>query len=244
MSIGEGEIVALLGRNGVGRSTTCKAVMGEVPPQGSVVFKGREIAGMKPFEVAKLGIGYVPENRDIFPGLTTRQNLILGLKPGQKDGAGTLVDGGHVQPLLQPPRAGGCGGERAVGRRAADADHVPDPDGRPGFRDDRRADRGSLAPDDPARRRHVAGDRAPRRGHPAGRTEVGHRPRHRATASMSWAMARWCSKGRRTSSASATTSARSGWRSDAPPSADGARPISRASPSDSRPGHRTRGGCR
>ena len=88
MRIGEGEIVALLGRNGVGRSTTCKAVMGEVEPHGSVSFKGREIAGRKAFEVANLGIGYVPENRDIFPGLTTRQNLILGLKPGQKDGAG------------------------------------------------------------------------------------------------------------------------------------------------------------
>ncbi len=88
LSIQEGEIVALLGRNGVGRSTTCKAVMGEVEPHGSVKFRGAEIAGRKAYEVANLGIGYVPENRDIFPGLTTRQNLILGLKPGQKDGDG------------------------------------------------------------------------------------------------------------------------------------------------------------
>ncbi len=88
MQIGEGEIVALLGRNGVGRSTTCKAIMGEVEPSGSVKFKGQEIAGKKAFEIANLGIGYVPENRDIFPGLTTRQNLLLGLKPGQKDGQG------------------------------------------------------------------------------------------------------------------------------------------------------------
>lgn len=88
MNVQEGEIVALLGRNGVGRSTTCKAIMGEVEPQGSVKFKGQEIAGKKAFEIANMGIGYVPENRDIFPGLTTRQNLILGLKPGQKDGAG------------------------------------------------------------------------------------------------------------------------------------------------------------
>ena len=88
LTINAGEIVALLGRNGVGRSTTCKAVMGEVEPKGSVRFKGQEIAGRKAFEVANLGIGYVPENRDIFPGLTTRQNLILGLKPGQKDGQG------------------------------------------------------------------------------------------------------------------------------------------------------------
>jgi branched-chain amino acid transport system ATP-binding protein len=88
LNIQEGEIVALLGRNGVGRSTTCKAIMGEVAPQGSVKFCGDEIAGKKAFEIANLGIGYVPENRDIFPGLTTRQNLILGLKPGQKEGAG------------------------------------------------------------------------------------------------------------------------------------------------------------
>lgn len=88
LDIAEGEIVALLGRNGVGRSTTCKAIMGEVPPVGRVSFKGQDIAGKKAFEVANLGIGYVPENRDIFPGLTTRQNLNLGLKPGQKDGQG------------------------------------------------------------------------------------------------------------------------------------------------------------
>ena len=81
--ISKGEIVALLGRNGVGRSTTCKAIMGEVPPVGSIKFKEEEIAGRKAFEIAKLGLGYVPENRDIFPGLTTKQNLQLGIKPGQ-----------------------------------------------------------------------------------------------------------------------------------------------------------------
>ena len=88
LQVQEGEIVALLGRNGVGRSTTCKAIIGEVPPHGSVTFRGQEIAGKKAFDIARLGLGYVPENRDIFPGLTTRQNLILGLKPGQKDGQG------------------------------------------------------------------------------------------------------------------------------------------------------------
>ena len=87
LSVGEGEIVALIGRNGVGRSTTCKAIMGEVEPHGSVQFQGREMVGRKPYEIAQAGIGYVPENRDIFPGLTTRQNLLLGLKPGQKEGA-------------------------------------------------------------------------------------------------------------------------------------------------------------
>ncbi|MEO1292633.1 MAG: ABC transporter ATP-binding protein [Pseudomonadota bacterium] len=81
--IGEGEIVSLLGRNGVGRSTTCKAIMGEVAPVGSIRFKGQEIAGKKSHDIARAGLGYVPENRDVFAGLTTRQNLNLGIKPGQ-----------------------------------------------------------------------------------------------------------------------------------------------------------------
>ena len=80
LSVGEGEIVALLGRNGVGRSTTCKAIMGLVPPQGVVRYRGRDIAGLRPDLVARAGIGYVPEDRQIFPSLTVRQNLELGLK--------------------------------------------------------------------------------------------------------------------------------------------------------------------
>lgn len=81
----EGEIVSLLGRNGVGRSTTVKAVMGEVAPVGSIRFKGREIAGLDPHAIASLGLGYVPENREIFPTLTVRQNLLLGLKRKHKN---------------------------------------------------------------------------------------------------------------------------------------------------------------
>lgn len=76
----DGEIVSLLGRNGVGRSTTVKTIMGEVEPSGSILFKGKQIAGKKSYEIAQLGIGCVPENRDIFPGLTVRQNLLLGMK--------------------------------------------------------------------------------------------------------------------------------------------------------------------
>jgi branched-chain amino acid transport system ATP-binding protein len=83
--VGEGEIVALLGRNGSGRSTTAKAIMGMVECTGEVTWKGRPIAGRKPYEIAHLGIGYVPENRDIFPRLTVHQNLLLGQKKaGQK----------------------------------------------------------------------------------------------------------------------------------------------------------------
>lgn len=88
----EGEIVSLLGRNGVGRSTTCKAIMGDVEPHGSIKFKGREIAGLKPHEIARIGLGYVPENRDIFPTLTVRQNLLLGQKKANKEGRWKMQD--------------------------------------------------------------------------------------------------------------------------------------------------------
>ena len=73
--VGEGEIVALLGRNGSGRSTTAKAIMGMVDCTGTVDWKGQRTLGKKPYEIAHLGIGYVPENRDIFPKLTVHQNL-------------------------------------------------------------------------------------------------------------------------------------------------------------------------
>ena len=75
-----GEIVGLLGRNGSGRSTTVKSIMGLVDASGSVQWKGQELVGAKAFEVAHQGIGYVPENRDIFPKLTVHQNLLLGCK--------------------------------------------------------------------------------------------------------------------------------------------------------------------
>ncbi len=78
--IDEGEIVALLGRNGVGRSTMAKAILGMVKAEGSVRLRDEEILGRRTFEIAHLGIGYVPENRDIFPTLTVRQNLLLGEK--------------------------------------------------------------------------------------------------------------------------------------------------------------------
>ena len=87
LEVKQGEIVALLGRNGSGRSTTAKAIMGLVECHGSVLWKGKEVRGQKTFELAQLGLGYVPENRDIFPKLTVHQNLLLGQKrekSGQK----------------------------------------------------------------------------------------------------------------------------------------------------------------
>jgi len=79
-----GEIVSLLGRNGSGRSTTVKTVMGLVEGQGQISWRDQPILGLKPFEIAHRGIGYVPENRDIFPELTVHQNLMLGEKGGRK----------------------------------------------------------------------------------------------------------------------------------------------------------------
>lgn len=80
LTVKPGEIVALLGRNGSGRSTTAKAIMGLVECQGRIRFKDQDILGKKPFEIAHLGLGHVPENRDIFPKLTVHQNLLLGQK--------------------------------------------------------------------------------------------------------------------------------------------------------------------
>ena len=80
MQVNAGEIVSLLGRNGVGRSTTVKATMGQVDATGSILFKGEEIIGLKAFQIAHKGLGYVPENRDIFPGLRGGQILCWGKK--------------------------------------------------------------------------------------------------------------------------------------------------------------------
>jgi branched-chain amino acid transport system ATP-binding protein len=84
LAVAPGEIVALLGRNGSGRSTTAKAVMGLVDTQGAATWKGQPLTGLKPYEIAHRGIAYVPENRDIFPRLTVHQNLMLGQKSGNK----------------------------------------------------------------------------------------------------------------------------------------------------------------
>ncbi|HXH82736.1 MAG TPA: ABC transporter ATP-binding protein [Candidatus Tectomicrobia bacterium] len=90
LRVEEGEIVSLLGRNGVGRSTTIRAIMGDVRAEGSVRFRGEEICGLPPYVIARKGLGYVPENRDIFPTLTVRQNLLLGMKHARRPGRWTM----------------------------------------------------------------------------------------------------------------------------------------------------------
>jgi branched-chain amino acid transport system ATP-binding protein len=106
--VGRGEIVALLGRNGAGRSTALKAIMGGVVRAGRVVFDGAEIGRLPPHAIARRGLGYVPEDRAIFPDLTTLQNLVLGEKPGP-GGAFGLEDAYALFPRLRERAAAPAG---------------------------------------------------------------------------------------------------------------------------------------
>jgi branched-chain amino acid transport system ATP-binding protein len=99
--VGEGEIVSLLGRNGAGRSTLVKTVMGLVPPVGAIAFRGERIDGLAPHEIARRGLGYVPEDREIFPSLTVRENLLLGMKPSGASGRWSFEDVFALFPVLR-----------------------------------------------------------------------------------------------------------------------------------------------
>jgi branched-chain amino acid transport system ATP-binding protein len=104
LNIDKGEGVCLLGRNGAGKSTTFKSIVGLLSPKkGSITFKGNEIIRKQPFRIARLGIGYVPEDRRIYPDLTVRENLKVGLKTGknQKD-SWTIEKIYDIFPLLKP----------------------------------------------------------------------------------------------------------------------------------------------
>jgi branched-chain amino acid transport system ATP-binding protein len=101
LRVGEAEIVSLLGRNGVGRSTTIKAIMGDVRANGSISFRGEELCGLPPYVIARKGLGYVPENRDIFPTLTVRQNLLLGVKNTRQAGRWSMEDMFQLFPVLR-----------------------------------------------------------------------------------------------------------------------------------------------
>ena len=101
LQVNAGEIVALLGRNGSGRSTMAKAIMGLVACNGSIRWRAQEIIGRNTFEIAHLGLGYVPESRDIFPKLTVYQNLLLGQKRGQKNPRWSFDDMYRMFPRLK-----------------------------------------------------------------------------------------------------------------------------------------------
>ena len=99
--IAQGEIISLLGRNGAGRSTTIKTIMGQVVPHGVIRFKGERIDGRPPHEIARRGLGYVPEDREIFPALTVRENLRLGMKSAAAKGRWSMDDVFALFPLLR-----------------------------------------------------------------------------------------------------------------------------------------------
>jgi len=101
MRVGAAEVVSLLGRNGGGRSTMVKALMGVVKPQGSIRFKGEQISGLEPHRIARKGLGCVPETRDIFALLTVRENLLLGFKGRSGAGRWTLQDAYELFPVLK-----------------------------------------------------------------------------------------------------------------------------------------------
>jgi branched-chain amino acid transport system ATP-binding protein len=121
MVMDDGEVVGLLGRNGVGKSTTLKSISGVVSPRsGSILFKGQDVAGLKPHQVTRKGVGYVPEERRIFPNLSVHQNLLLGLKPGKikpDKGGGWNLDRAYTLFPQLKARQSGKGGNLSGGEQ-------------------------------------------------------------------------------------------------------------------------------
>jgi branched-chain amino acid transport system ATP-binding protein len=103
LTVEAGEVVALLGRNGAGKTTTIRSIMGLTPPRaGRIVFQGQEIANLPPYTIANRGVGFVPDNRRIFPTLTVKQNLELAKKRGNRGHDGwTLESIYHHFPKLK-----------------------------------------------------------------------------------------------------------------------------------------------
>jgi len=103
LDVGQGEVVALLGRNGVGKTTTFRSIMGLTPPRsGSIRLKGVELGGKKSYEIARLGIGYVPDDRRIFPDLTAEENLEMARRLAKKSaGPWTLTRVYQTFPVLE-----------------------------------------------------------------------------------------------------------------------------------------------
>ena len=124
LDVDTGEIVCLLGRNGAGKSTTLRSIMGLTPPRsGRVTFRGEEITGRQPFEIARRGVGYVPDDRRIFSDLTVKENLEIVQRVTRRDGRWSLERVYQLFPVLQElsakPGAGLSGGEQkmlAIGR--------------------------------------------------------------------------------------------------------------------------------
>ena len=127
LEVDEGECVCLLGRNGVGKTTTMRAVMGLTPPSaGHVRFKSRDITGWSPYRVARAGIGFVPEDRRIFGELSVWENLDVARRAAARPGRWTVE---AVTELFPSSTSCATGGRVPFRRRAADADDRPHADG-------------------------------------------------------------------------------------------------------------------
>ena len=138
LSIARGEVVTLMGRNGMGKTTTVRSIMGLTPARaGSIRFAGQEVRGLPSYRIAKLGIGLVPEGRQIFPNLTVRENLVATARGN----GGGLDAGAHLRTVSAAGRARRQHGQSAVRRRAADAGDRPRADDQSAAADPRRGDR-------------------------------------------------------------------------------------------------------
>jgi branched-chain amino acid transport system ATP-binding protein len=115
LRVGRGEVVVLFGRNGAGKSTTLKAIMGLVRPQaGEILFEGRSLRGLEPFEIARLGLGYVAEDRRLFTDLTVAENLEVGRRPGGRSEADVLALFPALKAMLGRPAGRMSGGEQQM----------------------------------------------------------------------------------------------------------------------------------
>ncbi|NIF78331.1 ABC transporter ATP-binding protein [Paraburkholderia sp. Cy-641] len=118
LGLARGEVLALVGRNGSGRSTLARAIMGLVRSEGELRFAGRSLAGLRTFEIARLGLGYVAEHRDVFAALSVHENLLLGISPRKRTPRFTLDDAYALFPVLaerRHARAGALsGGEQQM----------------------------------------------------------------------------------------------------------------------------------
>ncbi len=134
LEVDKGEMIAILGRNGVGKSTTLKSIMGLVHPRSGVIrFKDEVISGKKPNVIAHKGIGYVPEERRIFPHLTVRENLIMGQKTGKHGRRFWVDDRKSLRKIPPVGRERRYTGRQYLRWRAADADARQDASRQPGI---------------------------------------------------------------------------------------------------------------
>ena len=149
LAVDAGEVVTLMGRNGMGKTTTVNAIMGLLPARrGIVEFEGQRVDHLPSFRIARLGLGLVPEGRQIFPNLSVRENLVAAAANRTARANPWTLDA-RLRLLPAARRAPAQHGQPALRRRAADAGDRPGADDQPQAADPRRGDRGAGAADPP-----------------------------------------------------------------------------------------------